>query len=522
MPDPVANPSPAPRRRGWLRWTLIALLVVFLGLVVFHGPILRAVVHAVAVKVARGQNLKLDFRVEGGVLDGITLRNVHATATGPSAVQSLDADLVHAEYSLPDLAFHGMSDFLKDVEVRNVTAVLDPSKAPLPTPTPPKPNEKVSLPAFFPKRLQVANVNLTLKGQPQDTVIKNLNLGLFPDREGALRIDKLQIPGIHTWTDVTATTTYANKNLYLHNLVLDQDNKLELVNIDASQVAQGKLGVQFKGKLSGGEVASRIDVTTAGKTYQTNTNVHAKDISLGKLAEYLGKSPGAFSGDVKNADIDLKGSLDQPASWDGTINANVQNVRQGQFVLDDVKLDVVADHGKATVREARLDAGTNHIALRGSIDLPQTAEGFGRTPGNFQISINAPDLKQLTGFLTPPATGALQANGTLTTNEGVVKLDLKATGDLIGYAGAAVKNLSATISATRKMPPAEKKDAPFFEGLSSAVHAEMNEVRLWRLRNRPSDHGGEKRRRESRAGAAHGATQPEHARGSRHLPASRA
>ena len=164
VPDPDATPPTATRRRSWVRWTLIGLGVLLLGLVIFHGPILRAVVHAVAVKVASGQNLKLDLRVEGGVLGGITLRNVHATATGPSAVQSLDADLIHAEYSLPDLAFHGMSDFLKNVEVRDVTAVLDPSKAPIPTPTPPQPNEKVSLPTFFPKRLQLANVNLTLEG----------------------------------------------------------------------------------------------------------------------------------------------------------------------------------------------------------------------------------------------------------------------------------------------------------------------------------------------------------------------
>jgi hypothetical protein len=37
--------------------------------------------------------------------------------------------------------------------------------------------------------------------------VRNFNLGLYPDR-GPLRIDKLQIPNVHTWTDVRATTTY--------------------------------------------------------------------------------------------------------------------------------------------------------------------------------------------------------------------------------------------------------------------------------------------------------------------------
>ena len=154
--------DPKPRRsRRWIRRLVIGLAIIFLLLVLFHGPILRSVVHSLAIHFAAKENLKLDFRIEGDPLGGIALRNVHATATGPSAVQSLDADLVRADYSLTDLALHGMSDFLKDVEVRNLTAVLDTSKAPIPTPTPPPKDAKISLPAFFPDRLEVTNANLT-------------------------------------------------------------------------------------------------------------------------------------------------------------------------------------------------------------------------------------------------------------------------------------------------------------------------------------------------------------------------
>ena len=140
-----------PRNRSRIRWLLVALGTIFLLLLVFHGPVLRSVVHSLAVRFAAKENLKLELRVEGDVLGGITLRNVQATATGPSAVQSLEADLVRANYSLTNLVFHGKSDFLKDLELRNVTVVLDPAKAPLPKPTPP-PNQ-ITLPSFFPDRL---------------------------------------------------------------------------------------------------------------------------------------------------------------------------------------------------------------------------------------------------------------------------------------------------------------------------------------------------------------------------------
>ena len=246
--------------------------------------------HAVAVKVAAGQNLKLDLRVEGGVLGGITLRNIHATATGPSAVQLFEADLVRADYSLVDLAFHGMSDFFKDVEMRNVTAVLDPSKVPRPLPIPPpKPDAKISLPAYFPDRLQVSNLNITIRGQPQDTVVRNFNLGLYPDREGALRIDKLQIPNVHVWTDITAATTYANKNLFLRNLTLDQGHHFQTVNIDLSRADGGKVTLQIAGSIGEGKIEGNVEFTKTKSSFNTTTKVNASGISLGALSEYFGR-----------------------------------------------------------------------------------------------------------------------------------------------------------------------------------------------------------------------------------------
>jgi len=466
------------RSRSWIRSLLIGLAAIFLLLVVFHGPILRHVVHSLAVHFAAKQNLKLEFRIEGGVLGGIELHNLHATPTGPSAVQSLDADLIRADYSLTDLVLHGTSDFLKDVEVRSATAVLDPAKAPAPIPTPPpKSNEKISLPAYFPNRLQLSNVNLTIRGQPQETVVRNLNIGLYPQRDGELRIDKLQIPNFHTWTNISATTTYANKNLFLRNLVLDQENHFQTLNIDASKIGSGKIAVQLDGSLGKGNLGGNIELDVGKAAYKTDTKLNASGISLAALSEYLGRPPGAMAGDVKQIQMDWHGTLDQPQTWHGTINAQIDNLRRNRLALDHVHLDVVAENGVANVKDVRLDAGNNHVQLHGSIQLPKTKEGFGRTPGNFQLSVDAPDLKQLTTFLSPPATGSLQVNGNVTIEDSTIRLNLTANGDLIGVDKAAIKKLTATIVAAKKLPPPEKKnDEPFYANLSSAIHAELSEL----------------------------------------------
>ena len=467
------------RNRSWIRRLLIALGIISLLLAVFHAPILRAVFRAVAIRVAAGQNLKLDFQLEGDPLDQVTLRNVHATATGPSEVQSFDAGTLKVDYSLADLVFHGMADALKNVEAHDVSAVLDSSKKALPLPgATPKPNQKVSLPAFFPDRLEATNINLTIRQRPEDIVIKNLNLGLYPNREGRLQIEKVQIPGVHTWTNISATTTYAKKNLSLHNLTLDENNRLQVVNVDASKLGQGKLGLKLQGGIGGGNIASQMELSAKGPSYETSTQLQASDISLGQLAEYLGQPAGKLGGDVKNVKVDLQGNLDAPSTWHGTITADLENVRQDKLALDHVTLDVQAANGTATIREARIDQGNNHLQLRGSIDLPKNREGFGRTPGNLQFSVDAPDLEQLTAFLTPPVGGSLQASGNLKIENQTLHLDLSASGDQVDFQGASVRKLSARISVAKKMPlPKEKQRRAIYDGLTSSIQAQLADVR---------------------------------------------
>ena len=466
------------RNRSWIRWLLVSLAGLSLVLVAFHRPLLRHLVHSLAVHFAAKENLKLDFQIEGSVLGGIELRNLHATPTGPSAVQLLDADLIRADYSLTSLALHGLSNFLKDVEVRSVSVVLDPTKAPLPTPTPPpRPNERISLPAYFPDRLQLSDVNLTIRGKPQDTVVRNLNVGLYPERNGALRIDKLQIPNVHSWTNITATTSYANKNLFLHNLTLDQGNHFQTINIDASKIASGKAVVEIAGSVGNGNIGGNLALNLGKSSYQTDTKLNASGISLAALSEYFGRPPGAIAGDVKHIQMDWHGTLDQPQSWHGTINAQIDNLRQNKLALARVNLDLAAENGVATVKDARIEAGNNHVQLHGSIQLPKTKEGFRRMPGDFQFSVDAPDLKQLTAFLSPPATGSLQANGSVKVEDSTIRLDLTANGDLIGFDKAAIKKLTARIAASKKMPAAGKKGEPFYANLASTIHAQLDDVR---------------------------------------------
>ncbi len=471
--------APPPQKRRWVRWTLIVLGTLLFALVVFHAPILRALIRAVAHSYASGQNLKLQFRLEGDPIGELALHDVHATATGPSALRALDAGLVKVDYNLWDLVFHGLSETLKNVELHDLTAVIDSSKAPVPTPTPtPAKQQQFKLPEYFPDRLVARNVNLTIKGQSQDMVVRDFNLGLYPEREGKLQVTKVQVPGVDTWTNIQGTTTYAGKNLYIRNLTLDQNTHFEAVNVNASQVGQGKLGLTLKGTVGGGEVNTQAEISTAGPSTSASTKLQARDISLDKLAKYLGKTPGQLSGEVKNVQLDLKGDLTKPATWNGSINADLQNVRQGAFKLDEVKLDAEAKNGQAIIREGRIQQGNNQVEFHGALNLPRTTGGFAQTPANLQFSINAPDLSQLTSFMTPPASGSLQANGNIRTENNTVQVNARATGEQVHYREAAIGNLSADLQAEKKMgTPNEKKSGQIYEGVISNIRLQLSDLR---------------------------------------------
>ncbi|PYL15045.1 MAG: hypothetical protein DMF46_07355 [Verrucomicrobia bacterium] len=75
-----------PPYRGWKRRAWIALAIFGALVLIFHRPLLQGLVRQIALHYAAKENLKMDFRLEGNVFTGLTVRNFHAVAIGPSDV----------------------------------------------------------------------------------------------------------------------------------------------------------------------------------------------------------------------------------------------------------------------------------------------------------------------------------------------------------------------------------------------------------------------------------------------------
>ena len=506
--------SPAHRSalRTWLKWVGLGFGVLLLLLVLFHRPILHAVVRKVATKAAAGQNLKVDFRVEGSVLGGIQLRNIHAVATGPAALQSLDADLLRADYSLWGLLRHGTSEFLQNVELRNATVVLDPAKAP--PKIEPEANQKFTLPAFFPDRLTLSNVNVRMESQPNDLLIQGLNLELNPKQPGELRIAKLQLASGKSWTDVTAQTTYENRNLFLRNLVLDEQTKLDVVNVDASQIAKNQLAVGLKGTVAGGKIDTTMSLGAKEGSMETKIDLNVENTSLETVRKYLqpaaaaqkedtdtaiadatkaaakegadaagaqapgpaGPIPPGFNGDVRNLSIKLAGKADQPNSWNGTVRGTIENLEASGVTFDRADIDMNAQDGRAEINHVELTRGSNKITLQGTAELPETVGGLGHAPGTIQLRAQLPALGEITGGMPQPITGSAEVNGQVKMEDGTVNADIAIVGGPIDFGQGTAQKVVVKLNATKIMPPPDQQ-RPYYENLTADVNFDVTDLR---------------------------------------------
>ncbi len=495
--------TPVPAWRFWLKRVGIALGLVVLLLIVFHRPLLQTVARRAAIHFAAKQNLKVDLRVEGSVLGGITLRNVRVVATGPAALESADVDLVRVDYSLWGYFRGGLADLLQEIEVKNASIVLDPEKAP--------PDEKVvqekkiTLPALFPDRLMLADVNVRVKSKPQDLLLEHLYLDLNPTTAGELRIARLQLTNGRTWQTVTAQTSYANHNLFLRNFILDDQTHLDVVNLDASKIGSGQVDVAVQGTFAGAKLDGKFSLGEEKQTLGTKINFAVEDTSLAAVTEYFeppkledGRikapeldanhpEPSKLSGTVERLAVVGEGRLDAPNSWNGTIRGEIKDLSAGGVVFDTVSLDVEAAAGRAVVKNLVLTRGANTIKVEGAADLPARTEEFGRVPATFNIRADVPELGSLTAGMAQPITGPAELNGQIAVREATIHIDLAAVAGPVNFGTGTVERAVVKLQAAKKMPApmpdeedvgGETVPPPYYSNLTSQIGLEISALKL--------------------------------------------
>ena len=288
---------------------MIGLAICVGLLIIFHRPILLAIVRQVGLRYASKENLKIDFRLEGNPLSYLTLRNVHGVATGPSAIESIDIDSLYVDYSLFGLMLHGASHLLQDVEVRGAQVVLNPARAPPPKP---RPKTKTKLPYVFPERIRLADATLIVRETPNDFVIEHADLDLNPRAPGELRIGRLQLPSGDSWSRISGQTSYTDKNLILRDVALSDQEQIRLLNIDASRIDSKALAAKVDAVIGGGQLSGSAALNETASSLNAKVNLAAEKIAAASLNKFLLLPENYFSGEIERLALDGTGVIDSP------------------------------------------------------------------------------------------------------------------------------------------------------------------------------------------------------------------
>jgi autotransporter translocation and assembly factor TamB len=496
---------------------------LLLLLVVFYQPILCAIVPFAAQELGPKFHLRIGLKMGGTILTGLRIENLRVTPTAPGPIEKCQVGLLELHYSLPALIRHGLnSAFIEDVTLHDADIVYAPGNSP---PPPPKKKEPFSLPPLpFPGRINLRNVSFLMRPAPPETahatgqaaaassnvpapvspivsgataatvdqglLVRDLNLELDPDHAGELRLAELSIPGGPDLKDVTAATSYRDRDLQLANLTLSPDIRFRTLSVDASKLAQQLLGVSFDADLFQGRANATVQLQGIGTPPKATVQADASGISLGAIHDFL-KLDSPLSGSIDNAAVRFAGDSNLPHSWTGRADVHVARPAFGTVALDEVVLGATLRDGRAEVERADVIQGANHVALRAQVDLASKMEDLPRSSGRGTLQIAAPDFTRLPFKLPLEVDGALTSGGDFTLADGKFTANLKGHVQDVRVPAkeAAVAGVDFGVELTKALPagataapvapnapPAAAK--PFFDGLQTHVAASVNQIQF--------------------------------------------
>jgi len=76
----------------------------------------------------------------------------------------------------------------------------------------------------------------------------------------------LQLPTGEAWTRVTGTTSYENRNLILRDVVLNEQTRFSLINVDASRIRQHMMALRLVGTLDGAPIDLQASLTEQARS----------------------------------------------------------------------------------------------------------------------------------------------------------------------------------------------------------------------------------------------------------------
>ncbi len=460
-----------PRRRRWLKRIGLGLLALVVLLAIFHRPLFFEGTRYFVVRAAKQQHLDLSYEMSGSILTTLSISNLRATPTEPGPVQRLEIGTLNLQYSLIGLIRHGLPGLLQLVDARNAYIEVTPGE-PLPPEKERKP-QQFKFPALFPDLLNIENVNFIAHGPNGNTELAGFSLSLLPDRPGILKIQTLDIPGVHRWTEVSGATTFRDRNLMIEDLRIGSEISLDKFNLDASKLDDGELGLGLNGTFFDAPTTIAVQVSDLNATNRLKVKANSSGLLFDKLWKYLNLSI-PLHGTLGQLAVTFEGEPGKPSGWSGHGEAHLSGAVFDRQALGDIALSVNLADKRAKVKLAdRLDQD-NRVDFEADLALPETPNDFAKTSASGRLEIFTPDLVALS--LPLDIIGDLAATTDFQLLNGRLSAQTVIDSSGLAFSGTELTEAHFTVHIDKDLTT--KPDAPFFETLVTRLDGGIKSVRF--------------------------------------------
>lgn len=468
----MSDPEKKPRRwRLWLKrlgWVLLGLFVLF---IIFHRPIIFEGTRYFVVRAAKQQNLDLTYDIKGSIFSTLTVSQLKAVPTEPGPIQRLEVGTINLQYSLWGLLRKGLPALLQTVEIKDAFVEITPGEEP-----PPEKKEEpqsFKFPALFPETLRIENINFLSHSPGGNTEIANLYFTLLPHSPGVFKIHILDIPGVRRWEDISAGTTFRDRNLLLTDLVIGPEIALKTLNLNASELEDARLGVGLEGQFFGAATTLKLKVEDLNASNRLDLQLDCVGLSFDALNDYLHLNL-PVSGTLTQLSVAFRGEPEKPRAWAGRINLRLDGLVASGQKLGALTFNTDIVDGKA--RSAGLLAldEINRAELTIDANLPEKTEDFVDSAITGSIKATFPDLGVLTEDQPQPLSGSATAGLAFQMQSGQLTASAQIQSPTLATGNIDLTETDLTLKFAKDL----KSNGAPFRGLTSELTATIKSARL--------------------------------------------
>jgi hypothetical protein len=431
------------KRRWWVRllrgvgWSVLLLLLL-------HRPLVHYGGRWVAIRVARAQNVELDFSIRGNLWSGVELRDVRAKrlATGPAPIERLTLNRAAVGYSAWPL-LRGDLKGLERIEIGTLDIELRPVESQK-AHTPQKPiaeqlRSLLARPLPAPL-ISVTRADVRVIAKDEEVVVKNFRLLLSPATTGYVGWDAVELPRLEPLAAFRADTQFSAGKLLVRErgeIVLD----VTATKTDASATLN----------VLGSKITARVTPQPTGDLMDAQLRVDSLDAnSFARVAKITLPVPAA----VPNFALAFSGAPETPATWSADVKANITSAAAGEIPAATLRLHASLKDLVATMSELNAESAGAVLRAKGGLplgglftkaDASNLANG-----GAVEFDFSVADL----ATIAKPLSGNVVGKGTASVANGELSVSATVNADNLAADAATVAKTVTIFTAKLPMKPA--------------------------------------------------------------------